>query len=256
MATHNFIKFLGTAGARFVMIRQLRSSEGIWISFKGADILIDPGPGSIVRCANALPKLDPGKLSSIILTHKHLDHSSDVNVMVEAMTDGGFKRRGSLFLPQDAIKNDSIVLKYVQAFLEKIEFLSLGSIYRIQDIKFKAVCLMKHPVETYGLAFNLGGLKVSLVADTQYFEELPKFFKNADILIINVVFLKPHSEIQHLDLESAAKLIVKAKPKKAVLTHFGLSMLKANPRKLARELTKRLGIEVIAAFDGMTVDLG
>jgi len=29
----NFIKFLGTAGARFVMIKQLRSSGGIWINF-------------------------------------------------------------------------------------------------------------------------------------------------------------------------------------------------------------------------------
>ena len=256
METNNFIKFLGTAGARFVMISQLRSSGGIWISYKGTDILIDPGPGSIVRCANSLPKLDPGKLASIILTHRHLDHASDVNVMVEAMTDGGFKRRGLLFLPRDALAKDSIVLKYVQNFLEKIEFLTPGKIYKVRDIKFGTTCLMKHSVETYGLVFNFNGQKVSLVADTQYFEKLPKFFKHTDILIINVVFLKAHSGIQHLDLESAGKLISEVRPKKAILTHFGLTMLKANPIKLARELTKSLGIEVIAADDGMVIGLG
>lgn len=45
----NFIKFLGTAGARFVMIRQLRASGGLWVSANNKNILIDPGPGSIVQ---------------------------------------------------------------------------------------------------------------------------------------------------------------------------------------------------------------
>jgi len=45
----NYIKFLGTAGARFVMIKQLRSSGGIWVSYKGTNVIIDPGPGSITR---------------------------------------------------------------------------------------------------------------------------------------------------------------------------------------------------------------
>ena len=78
----NFVKFLGTAGARFVMIEQLRASGGIWISYKGTNVLIDPGPGSIVRCSSSKPKLNPAKLDGIILTHKHLDHANDINVMI------------------------------------------------------------------------------------------------------------------------------------------------------------------------------
>jgi len=77
-AKENYIKFLGTAGARFVMIKQLRSSGGIWISYQGTNLIIDPGPGSITRCALSKPKIDPTTLDGIILTHRHLDHSNDV----------------------------------------------------------------------------------------------------------------------------------------------------------------------------------
>ncbi|KAA0008312.1 MAG: hypothetical protein FE042_02380, partial [Thermoplasmata archaeon] len=65
----DFIKFLGTAGARFVMINQLRSSAGTWVSLNGTNILIDPGPGTLIRCLSSKPKLNPRQLDAIILTH-------------------------------------------------------------------------------------------------------------------------------------------------------------------------------------------
>ena len=89
----NFIKFLGTAGARFVVIKQLRKSGGIWISLDDTNLLIDPGPGSLVRCLSSKPKLNPTKLDGIILTHRHIDHSNDINIMIEAMTNGGHKKK-------------------------------------------------------------------------------------------------------------------------------------------------------------------
>ena len=87
----SFIKFIGTAGARFVVTKQLRSSGGVWMSVGETNLYIDPGPGALVRCLNSKPKLEPSTLDGILLTHKHLDHSGDVNVMIEEMTEGGFK---------------------------------------------------------------------------------------------------------------------------------------------------------------------
>jgi len=250
----DFIKFLGTAGARFVMIKQLRASGGLWISYKGTNVLVDPGPGSIVRCAASKPKLDPSKLDGIILTHRHLDHSGDINVMVEAMTEGGFKKRGVVFCPADAVNEDSIILRHAVNFPEKIEILAANKAHQVGNFEFMTSMRHIHPVETYGIKFNLRKTSVSLLTDTKYFPELKDFYKT-DILIISVVFFQARLGIDHLCFSDAESLVKEIKPKKAILTHFGMTMLTAKPHIQTQELSQRLGIEVQAAYDGMTLEI-
>lgn len=249
----NYIKFLGTAGARFVMIRQLRASGGLWVAYRGTNLLIDPGPGSIVRCAMARPKLDPAKLDGIILTHRHLDHSCDINVMIEGMTDGGFKKRGTIYLPQDAVEEESVILKHLRRVVEKIEILKPKNKYTLGNIEFTVPSKQKHPVLTYGMCFNFKN-KVALISDTDYFEEL-KYLYKAEVIIINVVFFDDRPDIEHLCLEDAKKIIMGIKPKAAILTHFGLTMLANRPNVLANNLSKETGVKVIAAYDGMKFNL-
>ncbi len=193
----DFIKFLGTAGARFVVIKQLRASGGIWVNSNGTNVLIDPGPGSIVRCATSKPKLDPSKLDAVILTHRHLDHANDINVMIEAMTAGGFKKRGVVFCPKDAVGKHSIVLDYARVLPEKIELLVGEKSYRVGDFRFRTSMRHLHPAETYGIKFKIKDISLSLLSDTKYFRELAGFYKT-DILIVNVVFCQARPEVEHL----------------------------------------------------------
>ena len=109
------ITFLGTAGARFMVTRQLTASGGIWLSLGGTEILVDPGPGSIVQSTKR--KFGADKLSAIILSHRHLDHSADVNIMIEAMTQGGFKQHGWLFAPADALGTEPVIYSYLRDYL-------------------------------------------------------------------------------------------------------------------------------------------
>lgn len=251
--TGDFIKFLGTAGARFVMIKQLRASGGLWVSSGGRNMLIDPGPGSLVRCASSRPKLDPGKLDACLLTHRHLDHSNDINVMIEAMTEGGFKKRGVIFCPEDAISDDPVILRHARALVEKIEILKENQTYSVGDFKFQTSMRHIHSVMTYGLKFNIGNTSVSILTDTKYFDELANFYKT-DILIICVVFFEPRPEVDHLCLADVERIIRDVRPKKAVMTHFGMSMLREKPQVQALALSQKLGIEVQAAYDGMTMN--
>ena len=134
----NKIKFLGTAGARFVVMKQVRASGGIWLTLDDTNLLIDPGPGSLVKCLSSKPKLNPQDLDGIILTHKHIDHSNDINVMIEAMTNGGFRTKGTVFAPSDALDDDPVVMKYFRNHVEKIEVLKEKGSYKIGNISFKA----------------------------------------------------------------------------------------------------------------------
>lgn len=248
-----FIKFLGTAGSRFVVARQLRASGGLWIRSGGTNVLVDPGPGTLVRCLSSRPILDPLTLDAIILTHKHLDHSGDVNVMIEAMTDGGRQRRGAVFAPADALGEDPVIFRYLRDFTDRIEVLAPQGLYRVGSLHFSTACLHEHRVETYGLNFDLPAGRLAVVADTLFFDELIEAYRS-DFLVLNAVLLEQRrpKPIDHLCLEDARVLIERIKPKAAILTHFGLDMVRTGPSRQVSRMSEDLGVSVIAAEDGMT----
>jgi len=254
--TDGFIKFVGTAGARFVVMKQLRSSGGVWLSAGQTNLYVDPGPGALVRCLNSKPKLEPSRLDGILLTHKHLDHSGDVNVMIEAMTEGGFRKRGVLFAPEDAIEGDPVVLKYVRGYVERVEILKEHAEYHLGEISFSTGPKHHHRVETYGLNMKTSLHTISWITDTRFFPELLTLY-GGDILIIHVVRLNPIGDdpIDHLSIEDVKTILKKRRPRLTVLTHFGMTMIKAKPWIVAAELEKELGMRVIAASDGMKLDL-
>ncbi|RLF39874.1 MAG: hypothetical protein DRN12_06335, partial [Thermoplasmata archaeon] len=109
-------------------------------------------------------------------------------------------------------------------------------------------------VETYGFNFYTRENVISIITDTKYFDGLEKFYPG-NILILNVVLLKSKDHILHLSLEDAERIIENNQPEVAVLTHFGMTMIKAKPWELAEDLSKKIGVKVVAARDGMELPL-
>ncbi len=246
------ITFLGTAGARFMVSRQLAASGGLWLSLSGTEILVDPGPGSIVQSTKR--KLRAEKLSAIIVSHRHLDHAADVNIMVEAMTNGGFNRHGLLFAPADALEKEPIIFSYLRSYIEGIEVLKEGKSYTIGNISFDTPVRHKHPVETYGMVFKTSRHTFAYIADTRYFEQLHQSYAN-ELIIINMVLTEPRPLIDHLSVPDAESIIKEIKPKVAILNHFGMHVWQAKPWIIAEKLSQQTGVRVIAARDGMKFDL-
>lgn len=246
--------FLGTGGARIVVFKQIRASGGIWMSLNGVQIHIDPGPGALVQMTSRPLRLDPTHLSAVVLTHKHLDHSADVNVMVEAMTEGGFSRRGILLAPADALDSDPVVFNYLRSYLDEIGVMQEGSCFKIGEVAVEASLRLLHPVENYFLTFKGAGRTVSILSDTRYFPGLEEAPGLEDVLILYVV-LHERREVDHLCLEDARRIIRSRKPRLAVLTHFGMNMLRAKPWEKAADMEQELAIPVKAAYDRMRLDL-
>jgi phosphoribosyl 1,2-cyclic phosphodiesterase len=243
------LTFMGTAGARFMVAKQLAASGGLYIEEGHTRISLDPGPGAIVQYAKR--KIDLTKLDAIVISHRHLDHSNDVNVMIEAMTDGGFRHRGRLYCPSDALDDDPVVLKYIRHFPQEIVPLEPETEYTVGDITFTTTPRHVHQVETYGFRF---GNRLGWVTDSAYYDGIAEQHK-ADVMVIHLVLMDCRAGLPHLCLEDAERIIREAKPRLAILTHYGMTVWRAHPWELAADLTQRIGTEVKAARDGMSLEL-
>jgi len=237
-----------------VVARQLRYSAGTWIELAGTQLLLDPGPGTLLRCRKVRPALDPGKLSGILLSHKHLDHSTDVNIMIEAMAKAGTKRRGVLLAPRDALEGDDpVILRYARNFLERIEVLGEDRTCHVGGVEIRPVRHL-HGVETYGLILNSDEGRLGFVVDTKFTPELPERYRGCDLLVLNVVRKEWSPDIDHLSLPEAIEIVKAVRPKLAVLTHFGMTMLRGKPWELAAEISEKIGIKLVCASDGLTLE--
>jgi phosphoribosyl 1,2-cyclic phosphodiesterase len=235
---------------------QARATGGLWVVLDGARICVDPGPGALVHARARALRLDPAALDAVVLTHKHLDHSGDVNAMIEAMTVGGTRRRGVVLAPRDAYEDDPVIFRYVRSYPAATAVLEPGGRYPLAGEDgpvLETPLRLRHPVETYGLRFVGRRFTVGLIACTGYFPELEEAFRT-DVLLLNVVYRDPRDDI-HLALPDARRLVAAIRPRLAVITHFGLTMLRARPWELAEALSRETGVRVLAARDRWRLDL-
>jgi phosphoribosyl 1,2-cyclic phosphodiesterase len=243
------LTFMGTAGARFMVARQVAASGGLFLEEGETRLALDPGPGAIVQYAQR--GIDLTTIDAIVLSHRHLDHSGDVNVMLEGMTDGGFQRRGSLFCPNDALDEDPVVLKYIRRFPREIVRLEPETSYAVDGLSFTTSGRHVHQSETFGFRF---GDKLGWITDSGYYDAIAEQHR-AEVMIIHTVLRDCIPTLPHLCIADAERIIRDAKPRIAFLTHYGMTVWRANPTDVAAAMSQRLGVDVRAARDGLSIDL-
>lgn len=247
----NQLTFLGTGGARVLVFKQILASGGLWVEMEDTRLHLDPGPGALVQATKR--KLDPTKLDAILLSHRHLDHAADVNVMIEAMTTGGFNRRGAVYAPREAYEDDPIILRYLRDYVKEVHVIEEGGQYQIGDVTVTAPVRHDHPGEVYGFVFSSATCQWAYLPDTRYFPELAEHYR-AEVIVMHVVRLE-ESDIYHLSVPDAKRLIEAMRPRTVILSHFGMTMWRAKPWEVAARLSEETGVEVIAARDGMKYEL-
>jgi len=243
---HSFT-FLGTGGGRFVLLTQRRYSGGIWLDFE-AKMILDPGPGALIRALQFGKK--PNRLDAVLVSHRHLDHYNDAEVMIEAMTYGTKKKRGLLVINKNALE---YISEYHQNAV-KVLIPEPGEESKVNKLKIQAIPTFNHE-DGIGFRFFTEKGIVTYTSDTGYSKELMEHYRGSRILILNVIFPNSKEIKTHMNTEKAIKIVREIKPELAVIQHFGVSMLNANPNREANFIEKKTGVKTIAARDGMTIDL-
>ncbi len=263
----DFIKFMGTGGGRFVLITQLRATGGIYIEMDDTRLYIDPGPGALVHATRH--NLPLRKLNALLVSHAHIDHCNDANVMIEAMTNGITKKRGVLIGNVSAIEGyenngkrvERITTDYHLNALEKYFVVNAGDEVEVGNVKIAATKALHTDPKAVGFRIESDKYVIGYTGDTIYFDNIGSQFKGCDVLILNCLFNQNPYKGQdvefskHMDSEDALEIIRHAKPKLAVLQHFGMEMLRSMPWEVAKRITEETGVKTIAARDFQEIKL-
>jgi len=250
------ITFLGTGGARFVTIMQIRATGGWILWLDGEMIHVDPGPGALVRAKEYGVNLR--KLTGIAISHAHPDHTTDAQVVLEAMTEGALKKKGVVIGNELVFKGSDefvpVFSNYHMRTIERHEIMEPGKKASIGKVSVEAVAAKHSEPKCLGYVFSGEGMKVGYTADGEYYQGQEKHFKGCDYLLINCHRPRDSPLKGYMDSEGARKLIEAAKPGAAILTHFGMRMIRGVAEREARWIEDKTGIKTIAARDGMVID--
>lgn len=241
----------------FATITQKRMTGGFRLEdFEGKNIHVDPGPGALVRTYQF--GLSPMKINILMVSHCHTDHYTDAEVLLEAMTRGMTRKKGTIIGSTSVIEGyerwGPCISKY---HLSKPEVVTLehGEVHRSDKVKITATKTVHGDPKAVGFKVSGPDLTVSYTSDTEYTPDLHMDHEGADVLIASIIRSGSERIRGHMSVDDFITLINEIKPKLAIMTHLGMKFIMESPEKEAQRVTKETGVKTLAARDGMRVDL-
>lgn len=238
-----------------------RTSSAYWLETSGGSILLDAAATAPSRAAAC--GVDWPNLAGVWISHFHMDHCGGLGPLL-----AGFKHAPELrsrtkelriFGPRglrDLVERLDSVNNYrllEQPFpVEVIEIAELEKFEILPGVEAVALDTL-HTDESHAIHIRDSGTTLVYSADTGFDKRLVAFGRNVDLLILECTFLRDKPVDKHLELAEAMYLVNKAKPKRAMLTHFYPEWDDVN---FEQELAKFAPLcEVIEAVDGLEIEV-
>ncbi len=238
---------------------QKRRTAGIRIQYQKTNIHLDPGPGALIHSLNA--KLNPQKINAILISHSHPDHYNDAEILIEAMTHGTTRKRGTLAAAHSVLQGNEhaepSISKYHQQMPEQVIDAKPGITFNIDQLHTSTTQAKHTDPDAVGFRIKTPTLgDIAYTSDTEYFQDLSKAYAGTRILILCVLRPSGNPWKGHLTTDDATRIINETKPELAVLTHFGIKMIMKSPSNEAKVVQETTGTPTTAATDGMHISMG
>ena len=252
------ITFLGTGGGRHTTMFQARSTGGFLIDTGESRIHIDPGPGALTNMCQI--GYDLRTTDAIVVSHCHPDHYSDVEVVIEGMTYGGWRRRGEVYGSVSAMEGyeglGPMLSKYHAELPERKYTLRPGDEYDIAGLRTRIMRADHNDPTNVGFMFETENGILSYVSDTYYSDDIAEQYKGTRVLLLPVTTPSGNRIKGHMCTDDAIPFLKIVRPELCIFIHLGIVMLKHDPVAQAKMVEDATGVRTIVGEDLMTLDIG
>ena len=197
---------------------------GFLVEYNSKKIILDCGNG-ITRLLNFPKDL---KDLSVIITHYHKDHFSDLGALQYAShvyhNLGLLDKKVKIYLPQNDFSfNKTSIISNNDSYSDYYDINDLYS-FTVDDLNISFEDNNSHTIESYMVKIQNKDFKIVYTSDvgTTNFSKLVDFCKDADLIICESSFLQKHNANikTHMTAYDAGILASKSNAKKLLLTHF------------------------------------
>lgn len=232
-----------------------RHSPGYYLNVFNKEILIDCGSGTLLQLEKAGKSYK--SIDAIFITHMHPDHISDLVPLIQALiATPGFKREKDILI---AGPNG------LKGFYERCisSFIRRGKTFecKVFEIKDKLdmdplfIFSMKtiHSEESIAYRFEAEGKSIVITGDCDFDQNLIKFTKDVDLLVIDCSFPDSLKVKGHLTPKECGFIANSAHVKILLLSHIYPTMYPDNIRLM--ECSRVFSGDVRLAEDLLKIEI-
>ena len=239
-----------------------RAAAAFWLETASGLVLLDCSADATHRMAEEM--VDWPNLDVIWISHLHLDHCGGLASFLFGLKWAPQTERRRKLLRIFGCQGITNLLKAIdksndyglfdQTFpIELHELSSDGEDLEIMPGLRAQTFSTPHTRESLALRLtDHDGVSVVYTSDTGYSEELAKFARDAELLILECSFWRNKPTPKHLELKEAMRLAQLAEPRTLVLTHLYPEWEGVD---LESEAGKLWPGQTMAAYDGLRLEV-
>ena len=269
VSVDKFLRLLFNKPVKFIVLgsgssvpHPKRTGSAYWLETESGSILLDFAPSAIHRMAQE--DLDWANLDAVWISHFHLDHCGGLAPFLF----------GTKYAPETQNRKKPLKIVGPKGLKKLLDAFNKANDYRLFQQPFPLEITEVEPYENFEILNGIRAVAISTFhteescairitdnedraivfsSDTGFSKDLSAFAKNADLFVLECSFVKDKPVEKHLELAEAMFLVRRAKPKRAMLTHFYAEWDDVDFEKEIELLAQK--IKILKAVDGLRIDL-